>query len=193
MSNQSVEITGGLRNFKLHRFLVLIGVIVATLVIGSGLIGASRDRRVTIIQGIQQAINPEPVVVDVHVVTPGPNMDIWSGSPMLGTMPGQSYLGRVVVEVWDEGERMFHTSDANGNPPHPAFFQRAIAALQSSSLAVRTDTPWSDEPATGPLPGQTYHGRVVVEVWDNHEVVAVTGLVSTSDLTQRAARALLKG
>ncbi len=126
-------------------------------------------------------------VVEVKQGDPGPNATIWSDEPMLVTdVPGQQYHGRLVVEVWTQGSTLFYGSDEDGNPPNAEFFNRAIASLlEYSEETIITDTPWTDEPVLGEVPEQSYLGRVVVEVWDEHISIAITGTEPISTLAQR--------
>lgn len=127
-------------------------------------------------------------VVEIKQDDPGPNASIWSNEPMLVTdVPGQQYYGRLVVEVWAQGSTLFYSSDENGNPPSADFFDRVTGNLQNySEEIIVTNTPWSDEPVLGEVPNQSYLGRVVVEVWDEHISIAITGTESIPALVQRS-------
>lgn len=111
----------------------------------------------------------------------GPNASIWSSEPMLEKGPGQHYCGRVVIEVWDEGEFIFFPTD-------PYRLDQALMTLRKiDGQKVSSVTPWSNEPVMGELPEQTFRGRVVVELWDNHTAVAITGIDTPKNLAGRAA------
>ncbi len=125
-------------------------------------------------------------VVEVKQDDPGPNATIWSDEPMLTDVLGQQYYGRLVVEVWSQGSTLFYSSDEDGNPPSADFFDRAIGNLQDySEEMIITNTPWTDEPVLGEVPNQNYLGRVVVEVWDEHISIAITGTEPIPVLAQR--------
>jgi hypothetical protein len=103
---------------------------------------------------------------------------------MLERGPGQHYCGRVVVEVWDDGEFIFFTTE-------PYRLDQALITLQRIDVQqVSSVTPWSNEPVMGELPEQTFRGRVVVELWNNHTAVAITGIDTPKHLAERAARNL---
>lgn len=111
---------------------------------------------------------PEKPVPIVKTSVPGANNSIWSMRPLLRTNPGQDYYGRVFVEVWDQAARLVVNN--------PSLKARAFAALQSQQVPTPDiDIPWTNQPATGEIPGQAFLGRVVVEVWRDQEVVAITG------------------
>jgi len=124
----------------------------------------------------------------------GPNASIWLNLPMLGNVSSQSYWGRVVVEVWENGESSFHTTYMD-QPRKTAFLlEKAMRALQNANTPVLTTTPWSNEPL-GVMPGQSlqaFQGRVVVEVWDDQATVAITGTDEQSDLAKRAVQKIIQ-
>lgn len=112
----------------------------------------------------------EPVVIETRVVPP-PNTNIDSVEPVLGTIQGHHYHGRIFIEVWEGDARMVIV------PQIPALTARALAALEGRSRWGEVKrTPWQpDWPVTGEIPGKTFLGRVVVEVWDNVAVVGIAG------------------
>ena len=110
----------------------------------------------------------------------GPNAVIWADKPALEQLSNQNYLGRVVIEVWNEGEFVFFENNLS-------LLDKTLVALQGvTDVNVLTAAPWTDEPVMGEAKGQTFLGRVVVEVWDRHAAVAVTGLDSPTNLAERA-------
>lgn len=131
------------------------------------------------------ADQPQAIVMNVQISrSSGPNASIWSGKPMLRDLPGQ-YYGRVVVEVWDEGESVFFASKQ--------MLEQALSVLQNiDEQAIITITPWSDEPVIGRISGQAFRGRVIAELWNSQAVVAVTGPDSTSALVRRAVNKFLQ-
>ena len=131
----------------------------------------------------------QAVPTNIRIGTaPGPNASIWSPNPMLGNAPDQTYDTRVVVEVWDEGESIFYDSSAS-----PQKLEKALSALRSiGQKDLVAVTPWSDEPVIATVTGQTFRGRVVVELWSVQTKVAVTGSDSTPSLVQRAINRLVQ-
>lgn len=126
-------------------------------------------------------------VTEVKQNTPGPNASIWSDQPMLVTnVSGQQYHGRLVLEVWTQGETLFFSSDENGNMPNTEFLERIIVSLGDSEVNILADTPWTNEPVLGEVPDEIFLGRVVVEVWDEHIALAITGDTLASILAQRS-------
>lgn len=115
----------------------------------------------------------------------GPNASIWSSEPALAQFPDQEFHGRLVVEVWTQGEFIFYPSDEGGDPHTPQFFDRILATLREPQTEILTSTPWTNEPVMGEVPDQSFIGRVVVEVWDEQIVVAAAGSESPAVLVQR--------
>lgn len=128
---------------------------------------------------------PEPRVVNERLVQPGPNASIWSAKPLLGQISGQNYNGRVFIEVWSKGELVFFNAGSE-------LLKHALSVLQNVGTNLRAVAPWSNEPAMGEIPDQTFHGRVVVEVWDRSATVATSGSDSDANLIDRAIHWLLQ-
>lgn len=111
----------------------------------------------------------EDVISVFKPVPSGPNTSIWTATPGLQTLTDGLYLGRVFVEVWSEDTLVVTCGS-------PALGKNALAALKGRHVRVPDSAvPWTDQPATGVLAGQTFLGRVVIELWNNHAVVGVTG------------------
>lgn len=125
----------------------------------------------------------ENQIIKTEVVTSsptGPNATIWLDKPALAQMSDQNYLGRFVAEVWDEGEFVFLEND-------PYLLDKTLVALRGiNDMNVLTATPWTDEPVMGEVQNRAYRGRVVIEIWDRHTSIAVTGSGSPTDLAERA-------
>jgi hypothetical protein len=122
-------------------------------------------------------------------VPPGSSVpSVWTNSPTLGNVPGQQYLGRVVVEVFDSGG---HASVPAARSP---LIGRAIAALESQSAFPATPASWPVSPIMGSDPSfGAYRGRVVAEIWDAAVNVAITAASgSVAHLIQAAARDLAR-
>ena len=109
------------------------------------------------------------IVSDFKTVATGPNSSIWNTEAMLPAHRGQAYHGRVFVEVWDTNVRLGITGDRS-------LGKRALAALQGPHIRASVrDIPWTDQPVTSESSGAVFLGRLVVELWNNQAVVAVTG------------------
>jgi hypothetical protein len=116
---------------------------------------------------------------------PGPLSSIFSYRPGLRQPAGAGgYLGRVVVELWELAETSFFA----GRSGTPGLLPKARAALANPNMQVLPDSPWGTG-AIGALPAVgSFHGRVVIELWEGAATIAAT--VSNSQLLQRAARHL---
>jgi hypothetical protein len=101
-------------------------------------------------------------------LAPGPNNSIWSNGPMLGQVPGASYVGRVVVESWDDGSQSVVIGQAG------KLVQPAMVALSNPPRSLAA-SPWPNRAVTAEVAGKPFVGRVVVEVWDAQARVAVAG------------------
>lgn len=99
------------------------------------------------------------------------NVSLWQTQPLLEPQ-GQQYLGRVFAEVWD-GE------DAHLVVPNDTLRQTALAALRGEQSSERTAITLTNRPATGSVSGQTFLGRVIIEVWSNKTLVSVSGPEAT--------------
>src|SRR5438876_190220 len=94
----------------------------------------------------------------------GDNSALWGSLPLLEPS-GQGFQGRVFVEVWD-GE------DAHLVATNDTLRSTAYGALSGSQSSVSaTNSPLTNQPATGAVSGQSFVGRVIVEVWNNQIVV----------------------
>lgn len=114
---------------------------------------------------------------------------IWLGTPFLGNTPGRKYLGRVVVEVWENDALFFDqrlTEDED-------VLHRAIVALLNTKTRPSTISPWTDKPLLGSLNDQSFLGRVVIEVWDGQCNLCISGSETLSTMTRRASKALGAG
>lgn len=113
------------------------------------------------------------VIVPPHRVPADPNIPaaVWGDSPTLGTVPGESYMGRIVVEI-------FQGASGNQVIYEPAsiheqqFVRRAATALARHGSFPTPPAIWPAVPITGS--GGTYLGRAVVELWSSSTRVAVT-------------------
>ncbi len=112
----------------------------------------------------------------------GANHSMWSRSPLLGTIPGKNYSGRIFIEVWDQGVRL--VSDNNDS----LLFQGALRALKSSTYK-KGYLNISGEPTTGHINGQVYLGCIVIEQWEDQVLVGNTG---SPQLLERAIQTLEK-
>ncbi len=105
-------------------------------------------------------------------IAPGmlPNPTLWTRQPMMPTVQGQRYRGRVFIEWWPEGAQLVEA----GGPPVAA---AALAALLGGryTLLPAADLPWTDEPVTNFVGTPGFMGRVAIEVYDDGAVVGVSG------------------
>ncbi len=132
--------------------------------------------------------NEQPVIVREEVVpfsTIVNNRTLWLDEPVLGDIPGQTFLGRVVLEVWEKGELFFWQRLTDDNRVIP----RAVSALLANKPEQTKKSPWTIEPALGNLEEQ-FLGRVVVEVWNRQSYISVLGNVEPDMLRDRALHTL---
>lgn len=166
---------GWTRNFRHGRHLIVfVFILVAIVMVGSSLIFASglgNDGEIVATVIVEK--NPD-----------GPNKSIWSDKPQLGGEVGQTYYGRVVLELWDHDGNISYDSDPSGQNSY--LLEQALLGLEDVGKTVYVNSPWTNEPVTGEYPEQTFQGRIVVEVWNNQAVVAVKGIESDSNLVKRA-------
>lgn len=94
----------------------------------------------------------------------GANASLWSSEPVLARRQG-TYLGRAFVEVWQNDAHL-----VVGNDLVKARAARTLANGFTSVVSSLTEAP-----ATGDPLGQEFHGRVIVEVWSDGDMVSVTG------------------
>jgi hypothetical protein len=126
-----------------------------------------------------------PGAPSVNVRPLSPKRDIpgilWSYTPTLGDVGDEAYLGRIVVEVTDDAERVVFIG------VNESIARRAAAALQGGHSFPRSATIWPTVPITGAVPsGQIYRGRVILEFWSSTMNIAV------SELGGRAAELVLR-
>ncbi len=110
----------------------------------------------------------------------GANSSLWSRNPVLGALPGRNYYGRIFVEVWEKDARL--VSDSR----EPSWLQGAMIALKTNTYR-KVGLNLTDEPTTGQIANQAYHGCVVIEQWDDQVLVGLTG---SSQLLERAIQIL---
>lgn len=122
--------------------------------------------------------------VIVTEISEKPNKSIWSDKPQLENKTGQTYYGRVVVELWDHDGNISYDSDSDGRAT--PLLEQAKIGLEKIDEASYVDSPWTNEPVMGDYEGQIFHGRVTIELWNNQIVVAVDGVKEASLLTERA-------
>jgi hypothetical protein len=125
--------------------------------------------------------DPEGVVSTFTPIVPGRNSTIWAPEPMLRSVQGQRYLGRLFVEVWDKETRVVGLS---------VLFKRGLATLRREQPQVQeVAAPWTDQPVTPEIQGQSFLGRVVVEIWNDKSAVAIQG--QATQVRDRAIQELL--
>ena len=119
----------------------------------------------------------------------GTSAAVWAPRPTLGKVAGQSYWGRIVVEVWDTGGYSAYMGASQQS------VGRAVAALQAAGSLPEESAVWPAGPIMGRQPAdRVYQGRVVVELWE--AATHVAGSVHTgaaADVVKRAIQALPQG
>ncbi len=120
----------------------------------------------------------------------------YSARPLLGEVPGQSYMGRIVFTFSAGGGHGFSFVPAGPSRDGQRkqeldsrdVLKRALALLQDPTTPVRWTPAWVEES----MPSETPKSYVVVEVWDRQTVGAVDA-ASWADpnwLIQRATQVL---
>jgi len=101
---------------------------------------------------------------------PAATRRLWGAEPLLRHVPGQAYLGRVFVEVWDGNDQLVLCgADAS-------LVTRAGMAIQRPYVPVRDGAvPGTNEAAGGPDTRRAFLGRVIVELWSDEAVIGITG------------------
>lgn len=130
-----------------------------------------------------------PFRLRVAQATPGSAAAIsgvWVQSPLLGSIAGQNYLGRIVVEVFDSGGKVALVAADR------RFVGRAAAAVLAAKSFLPEVVPWPKGPVTGAVASDgAYRGRFVIELWTTTtNVAAATSEYTVGGLVQRAAEAL---
>lgn len=113
----------------------------------------------------------------------------WGNKPTLGLAPGQTYLGRITVEVFQDSQQNVVITPTGFRQPQNV--QRAVAALQAPGPLPATPALWPDVPITGNAAGGVYLGRAVIELWSSSTKAAVTVARGTAqEIAQRAIQSL---
>lgn len=109
------------------------------------------------------------------------NISLWNSQPLLQPY-GQTYLGRVFVEVWDgDDTHLVATNDM--------LRETALGVLSGQKPWVpASNVPLTNRPATGYAHEQAFVGRVVIEVWNNQTVMGFSG--SEAIVLHKALKAL---
>lgn len=115
----------------------------------------------------QPTIPPESAMT----VAPPANRHVWGDAPFLGVIPGQTYQGRVFIEVWDSTDHLVICGHDEAT-----LKARAGAVLRGRFTPLRgSQVPGINEAAGGDAPDRTFLGRVVIEIWSVQAVVGITG------------------
>lgn len=133
------------------------------------------------------------VIVPPHRVPmpPGVPATVWASNPTLGAVPGQSYLGRITVEVFQDPQEDMLVAPTGFLQPQ--IVHRAVAALQGPGPIAATPAIWPNVPITGNAAGGAYLGRAVVELWSSTTKVAVTAPSTDVQLVVQGALHVLGG
>jgi hypothetical protein len=124
-------------------------------------------------------VRPQPATPDPRVPAA-----VWGLAPTLGDVPGERFLGRLMVEA---GIGVVATpSEARD------LARRAADALDGAIDFPLTGAPWPDLPIMRPdAPPGAFRGRVVVELWERSVLIAVTPTtVPVGDLVAEAIEVL---
>lgn len=113
------------------------------------------------------------------------------GAPTLADFPSREFYGRVVIEVWDNTEFIFHTSYPREQQKTLHLLEQAILTLQSQDVSTLKAMEQPDGQVEN-SPKQNFLGKVVVEVWDGKAKAAASGLNSSNQVVGRAVQNLLK-
>ncbi len=106
----------------------------------------------------------------VAPAAPAPNRRLWGAEPLLRHVSGQTYLGRVFIEVRDGNDQLVLCG------ADTSLMTRAKAALQRPHAPLRDGAvPGTNAAAGGPDARHTFLGRVIVELWSDEAVVGITG------------------
>jgi len=112
---------------------------------------------------------PEEALIEESVFI-GSNSILWSERPILMNITGQSYHGRIFVEVWEDDMHLAFTNHCRKD----FLKEKTIDALRSQQFILVDSEQLTDEPVTGPS-SETFIGRVTIEIWDNPAVANITG------------------
>jgi hypothetical protein len=102
---------------------------------------------------------------------PAANRSLWGLAPILRLLPGQYYLGRVFVEVWDGNDQLVVPGNADSS-----LVARAGTALRGQHILLQgREVPGTNAAAGGTIANQIFLGRVIIELWSSDAVVGITG------------------
>lgn len=100
-----------------------------------------------------------------------------SMSPTLGSVPGQRYLGRVII--YSTGGFSFAPASFGGSSTSlstslpPDTLSRAAAALKQLGSVPAAGPPWNEVPTVNGVPQFRAGAMLIVELWTNAAQVAV--------------------
>lgn len=179
-----------LRDLLASRHLTPIAVLVLTVTLlgsAAGPAAAGGDQPANTLAPnapLVQAPTTPPIPVPPPAGIPGA---LWGDGPTLGTVPGQTYHGRIVAELWQNpaaDQALYQPSTVRQHQ----FLEQRLAALEGQGSFSPTPDIWPPMPLTVfSLPDSgLYLGRVVIELWDSTTHVAVTSVnASAKDLVQQ--------
>lgn len=208
----------GVGGWKAHRtprvkgLFLLVCVLAVTLLWGAFSLAGWRSPSARAVSArpevMSQSRGAEPMTTNsgsgpvVRVIEPpqpvplptGVPLSVLGQSPTLGTVPGQTYLGRITLEFFADSPPSM-LSFAPSSIEQPQILQRVRTAFASQSSFPTAPAPW---PGVPPIMGRNltgFQGRVIIEVWNTTTNIAVapTAEASASDLTQRASHILQGG
>ncbi len=119
------------------------------------------------------------------VVELGHNPQLWSSRPVLGTLLDQNYLGRVIIEVWENEQTRLVTSEQS-------LLDVAQMALEMNRYSSKQPKNISFNPATGENGDSLFAGQVIIELWTNQVNVGSTGSATQVDYLLSQAKKTLK-
>jgi|GEM_PF-3333214 len=124
---------------------------------------------------------------DTQTQDKGIDSSIWSPWPLLGALNGQDYYGRTVLEIWDSDIAVSLSFTSEKPSLRLKTIVHAVRALENASEDGLKNSPWPEDTVLGEFVGQTYRGRVVVEVWTHDSRIAVSSNGAPRDLFELAA------
>jgi hypothetical protein len=98
---------------------------------------------------------------------PADTTSLWGRAPVLQRR-GTGFVGRILVEVWDDGASCLVASDL-------VSYQTALDALRYLTPLSAAEVALPALPITGIRSGALFLGRVIVESWQDQPVIGVFG------------------
>ncbi|NUM47244.1 MAG: hypothetical protein HUU38_21295 [Anaerolineales bacterium] len=113
-----------------------------------------------------------PVAEEKTAAPPEVNGELWSTNPILGSLNGRVYQGRIFVEVWDND--VHFVVDEHNIEDIKAKVEIALNEFRKPYTSVEIDK-LQPMPVSGEIPGNSYLGRLIIEFWDNEPIIGIEG------------------